>query len=419
MKRGMKIRRILSVVLIMLILTTLVSSCGSSGKTRTVADPETAPHVTLALRSGIYVDAIESCLADFESENQVICDIVELGEEELHTEIMEDAKNETGKYDLCMVDGSWMAEFTAEKALLNLSENGYEIDDDIIEGTRKICYSDGDVYLAPYYGNVTVLLFSKNVVEKAGYSADDMTCLKEYMDVCKKATENGNLGFMYRGDSANNYVVDFLPILLSYGGWVVDDNNNPTIDTPQFKEAMDFYKELIATGKAEKRDELIMAIANGAAAMAVGWPGWYTPTAKSSSDYIAITGKVTDDDNAYNANVYGIWAIGIPDNCPNKELSMKLFNYLMDKDVQKSTIEYGGVPCRYSSLQDEDILAENPQFHAVFDALEGGVYRPVMKEWPDFYTVLVEEMSKIISEEKTVEDGLKDAQRKLEEILGN
>ncbi len=412
------LKRFTSVILILIMTLSLVS-CGMQKKPEQIltVDPDTATHITLALRSGIYVDAIESCLIPFEEENRIICDIVELGEEELHSGLINDAANDTGAYDLCMVDGSWMAEFTSKGVLMNLSENGYELDSDIIEATKEICYHDGDVYLAPYYGNVTVLLYNKRVVQKAGYDGSQLTSLKTIKEVCDKAKQYGNLGFMYRGDSENNYVVDFLPILLSYGGWVVDENNNPTVNTKQFKEALRFYMQLIESGKAESRDNLIMAIANGAAAMAIGWPGWYTPTARSSSDYIALTGKTTDSAVAYNANVYGIWTIGIPENAPNKELSLELLKYLMDPHVQMQTIDSGGVPCRYSCLTDQKVLKENPPFEAVFQALENGVYRPVMEEWPDFYKILGAEMENIIKGKKTIDEGLQDAQNSLEALM--
>ena len=68
--------------------------------------------------------------------------------------------------------------------------------------------------------------------------------------------------------------------------------------------------------------------------MGIAWPGWYTPTADSAADYIALSGKATDDAQAYNANVYGIWCLGIPSNSQNKELAAELLTYLMDPEVQ-------------------------------------------------------------------------------------
>ena len=50
-------------------------------------------------------------------------------------------------------------------------------------------------------------------------------------------------------------------------------------------------------------------------------------------------------------------------------------------------------------------------------ALEGGVYRPVMEEWSQFYTILGREMKLMIEDKKSVPQGLEDAQRDLEEML--
>lgn len=69
----------------------------------------------------------------------------------------------------------------------------------------------------------------------------------------------------------------------------------------------------------------------------------------------------------------------------------------MDADAQKSTVPSGGVPCRYSSLQDGDVLASCPQYEVVRKALERSMYRPVIAEWPQFYTTLGTEMDNIVT----------------------
>lgn len=373
--------------------------------------------LTLALRSGTYAEVIKQCLPEFEEMYNVKTEVLELAEDDLHSKLALDATNGSGAYDLCMVDGSWMAEFTANGVLADLGELGYELDDDIIPATTAICYYDDALYLAPYYGNVTVLLYNKEIAEEAGYTGDTIDSLEDILAICKNASENGKLGFIYRGDTENNLVVDAMPILLSYGAWVVDEDNNPTVNTPEFKEAMNFYMELIATGEAEVKDDLIASVDNGSGAMGIGWPGWYVPTEDSAADYCAISGKASADSEAFNANVYGVWTLGITANSTNKELTAALLAYLMDKDVQKSTVEYGGVPCRYSSLQDEEVLAQYPQYKVVCQALEGGVYRPVIEEWTDFYTILGTELGNIVNGVKTVDEGLDDAQALLESEL--
>ena len=394
-----------------------MTACGGSSSSEGDSSSSGSTELNLILRAGTYADVIKECLPTFEEEHNVTINVQELSESDLYSGIALDAINADGSYDLCMVDGSWMAEFTENGVLANLSELGYELDDDIIPATTSICYVDDDVYLAPYYGNVTVLMFNKANVEAAGYTADTIDSLEDILTICKQAQADGKLGFIYRGDGQNNLVVDFLPILLSYGGWVVDDNNQPTVNTEEFKNAMNYYLELIGTGAAQVKDDLIASVDTGSGTMGIGWPGWYTPTADSTADYIALNGVATEGGEEHNANVYGIWAIGIPANSQNKELAAELLTYLMDPDVQKSTVASGGVPCRYSSLQDPEILETYPQYEVVCQALESGVYRPVIAEWTQFYTTLGTEMDNIINGIKTVDQGLADAQTELEELM--
>lgn len=393
------------------------TSCFEKSSVKHYTNSQPKEILRLVLRSGIYSSVIKNCTASFEKETNIYCDIVELDEAPLYNALLDNAKSATGQYDLCMVDSSWMAEFAARNILSNLTTLGYSLDDDIIPATKTICYQNGDLYLAPYYGNVTVLLYNKIMIKEAGYEVDEIDSVEDLLKICNFQKKRHNLGFVYRGDSQNNIVVDFLPILLSRGSWVVDEQNNPTINTYEFSEALYMYKHLIRTGRATGKNDLIAAIANKSAALGVGWPGWYTPTRNSSMDYIALIGKYREEDSPNNANIYGIWTIGIPENSAKKETAKKLLSYLMNKNVQKSTVAYGGVPCRYSSLKDEEILQKFPQYNAVCKALEGGVYRPVMKEWTQFYTILGNKMEMMLKDEISVPQGLEEAQKELEEML--
>ena len=410
-------RKLLTLVLAGAMVCSLAACGGNNNSESSETSADGRTQMSIALRGGVYADVLKECLPAFEEEHNVTIDVQELSEEDLHTSVALNATSAEGAYDLCMVDGSWMAEFTDAGVLANLTELGYELDDDIIEATTSICYVDDNVYLAPYYGNVTVLMLNKAIVEEAGYTTDTVDSLEAVLDICQQAQANGKKGFIYRGDNQNNLVVDFLPILLSYGGWVVDENNQPTVNSEEFVNAMNYYMELIATGEAQVKDDLVASVDSGAAAMGIAWPGWYTPTADTPADYIALNGKATPDAEANNANVYGIWCLGIPSNSQNKELAAELLAYLMDPEVQYGTVASGGVPCRYSSLQDEEVLTQYPQYEVVCQALESGVYRPVIAEWTEFYTTLGSEMDNIINGAKTVEEGLNDAQAALEELM--
>ena len=188
---------------------------GGSTADNTSADPT---QMTLILRGGTYAEALKASLPDFEAEHNVKIDVQELSFDDLHTGIALDAVNSTGAYDLCMVDGSWMAEFTENNVLANLSEMGYSFDDDIIPATTTICKVDDNIYLAPFFGNVTVMLYNKQLIADAGYTPEDITTFEDLKVIAQKTKDAGKTGFLIRGGSADNIVSDFIPHLLVHAG---------------------------------------------------------------------------------------------------------------------------------------------------------------------------------------------------------
>ena len=417
-------KKALSLILALAMALSL-AACGGS-KTETPADNggSTADNtsaeptqMTLILRGGTYAEALKASLPDFEAEHNVKIDVQELSFDDLHTGIALDAVNSTGAYDLCMVDGSWMAEFTENNVLANLSEMGYSFDDDIIPATTTICKVDDNIYLAPFFGNVTVMLYNKQLIADAGYTPEDITTFEDLKVIAQKTKDAGKTGFLIRGGSADNIVSDFIPHLLVHGGWVIDENNQPTVDTPEFKAAMQDYLDLYALGGTMDKDDIVAAINGGTAALGQAWPGWYVPTADTNANYTVIPTKLNDSDTPKNTSMYGVWCIGIPNNAPHKDLALELLEYVMSPEVQLASIEVGGVPCRTSCLLNEDVLATYPQYETVCAALQTGVYRPVIAEWTQFTNILGTEMDNIIQGTKTIDQGLADAQTQLVELM--
>ena len=406
---------------LVLALTMAVSlaACGekapAAGSASGAADEPTK--LTLILRGGTYADVIKAALPDFEAANNVTCEVLDLSFDDLHSKIALDAVNEKGAYDLCMVDGSWMAEFTANNVLANLSQLGYSFDDDIIPATTSICKVGEDVYLAPYFGNVTVMLYNKQLIADAGYAPEDIQTFDDLMAIAKAANAAGKKGFLIRGGSPDNIVSDFIPHLLVNGGWVVDSDNKPTVNTPEFKAAMEEYLALYKLGDTMGKDDIVAAIDNGDAALGQGWPGWYVPTADSKASYTVIPTMLNSSDAAKNTSMYGVWTVGICNNSQNKDMALELLKYIMSPEVQLASIDNGGVPCRYSCLQDEAVLAKYPHLSIVCSALESGVYRPVIEQWNDFTTILGTEMDNVIQGTKTIDQGLADAQSQLETLM--
>lgn len=377
-----------------------------------------AVKMTLALRGGTYGEVIKQCLPEFEKENNCTIEVLDLEFDDLHSKIALDAANATGTYDLVMVDGSWMAEFTENGVLTDLAAAGYSFDDDIIPATTDICIADGKTYLAPYFGNVTVMLYNKELVKAAGYTGEgDIVSWEDVSKIAEATKAAGKNGYVVRGGNPDSILSDFIPVMLANGAWVIDENNQPTVNTPEMKQALEAYKALADTGATMEKDDIVAQIDNGEGALAVGWPGWYSPTADTAGSYTVIPTQLTGSSESVNTALYGVWCIGVPENAPHKDLGVKLLSYLMDAEVQLSTIEAGGVPCRYSCLKNEDVVKAHPTLATVCDALEKGVYRPVIAEWTEFTTIFGTEIDNYMQGSKSLDDALATAQSELESLM--
>ena len=416
-------KKLLTLVLA-LAMTLSLAACGGdnqaadSGNSGDAGSGE-ATKMTLILRGGAYGESLEAMLPAFEEEHNVDIEVMLMSFDDLHTGIALDAVNEVGTYDLCMVDGSWMAEFTENGVLANLSELGYSFDEDIIPATTEICMVDDDIYLAPYYGNVTVMMYNKQLLADAGYAPEDIDSFQDIQDIAQKtrAADSSKNGFLIRGGSADNILSDFLPHLVVHGGWVVDENNQPTVNTPEFKAAMEEYLALYKLGSTLDKDDIVASVTAGETALAQIWPGWYVPTADGPANYTTIPTKLNDSDTEKNVALQGVWCIGIPNNAPHKDLALELLEYVMSPEVQLASIENNGVPCRYSCLTDPTVLETYPHLQTVCGALETGVYRPVIEEWTEFTNILGTEMDNIIQGTKTMDEALAYAQEQLEQLM--
>ncbi len=120
--------------------------------------------LTIAVRGGSHVDAMEAVKGAFETANNVKIEILGLESADLKQKIGLDSLNETGELDLIMIDDPWMPEFAESGIMANLTEMGYVEDEDFAAASRAIGkdpYGEGDVYALPYSGNVMLFFYNK------------------------------------------------------------------------------------------------------------------------------------------------------------------------------------------------------------------------------------------------------------------
>ena len=372
-------------------------------------DPET---LTLILRAGTYADVLKEAIPAFEEANNCKIEFSEETFDDLHTKIALDAVNAEGAYDVLMLDGTWMTEFTENGVLANLSDMGYKFDEDIIPATTAAGVdADGNIYMLPYYGNVTIFMYNKDLIDKYNEGVVPSTW-NGVLELSQKMKADGVDGYILRQGAGDPNVTDFLPVLKAFGGWVLnEDFSEVTLNTPEAKAALEFYIDLYKAGNLLDKDNMVAAVNNGSAAMAVGWPGW------GASNYTVIPTKVSDDSAEQYTSIYGCWFLGMAENSAKKDLALKFLEYAMDPEVQLATVSKGCVPCRESSLLNKDVLAEKPNLEVVYGALSTGTYRPAVGFYTDLVNTFGPYLDSAVMGTMSVDDALAQGQAACEALL--
>lgn len=410
-------KRKLSILLILCLVVTLFAACGGSGEEEG-AGTEPAKLV-VAARGGSHVDVLEAVKADFEAENNCTVEILGLEATDLKQKVSLDSQNKVGAYDLAMADDPWMPEFCEAGLFANLTELGYAADSDFVKASLdigKYPYGEGDIYALPFAGNVQLLFYNKQVLDDAGFSVPESW--EDVLAVAKAVNgKDGKVGYVIRGQQGNPIVSDYLPILWAYGGDVLDDNWNITIDSKEAKDALKLYMDLLKNGANYEKNDIVAAVSDGKAAMSLGWPSWYISGETAAAEYAEIPSKATASSTAYSTGMIGNWMMGVTANSGNSELAMKFLEYVTSAEVQKKAAEYGGVPTRTSVFTDSGLLAKYPYFETILVSTENSVVRPRLTLWTDIETAYGTELSSAISGTKSIDQALADARAAIESIM--
>ncbi len=111
---------------------------------------------------------------------------------------------------------------------------------------------EGRIYGLPMSADASVLLWNKKLFRQAGLDPEkgptNWDEVKEYASKVN-ALGNGIKGFYFPGACGGCNAFTFMPLVWASGGDIlVDGGKRATLDTPQMRDAVNFYRDLVAKG---------------------------------------------------------------------------------------------------------------------------------------------------------------------------
>ena len=361
-------------------------------------------------------------------------------ENTIRQRITTDVSTGSGQFDIVQI-GLYETPIFAKrgwlKELANLPAD-YDLDD-VFKSLRDGLSYQGKLYALPFYGESSMLMYRKDLLEEKGLKMPDQPKYEDIKKIADALTDKakGVYGITLRGKPGWGENMGFIDTLINtYGGTWFDMKWNPTIDTPEWKKAITFYVDLMKAdgppgASANGFNENLTLMTSGKAAMWIDATvaGGMLENPKESQvagkmGYAPAPIEVTPNGSHWLWS----WAIAIPKAAKQAEAAEKFAVWATSKDYLKLVAEDAGwarvPPGTRKSTYDNPEYQKSPFAAATLQAMQSadptnpcikpvpytGIQFVLIPEFQSFGTVVGQNISGALAGKLTVEQALKDSQ---------
>lgn len=227
-------------------LRALLGAC-AVGAIATTAFAET---LTIATVNNGDMIRMQGLTDDFTAKNPGIeLEWVTLEENILRQRVTTDIATKGGQYDV-MTIGTYEAPIWAKQGwLVELDDLGADYDvDDLLPAIRGGLSVDGKLFAAPFYGESSMVMYRKDLMEAAGMEMPGAPTWDDIKAAAAAMTDKDNevYGICLRGKAGWGENMAFLGAMAnSYGARWFDEEWNPQFDTPEWKATLTDYLDLM------------------------------------------------------------------------------------------------------------------------------------------------------------------------------
>lgn len=159
-----------------------------------------------------------------------------------------DVASQGGQFDVLTI-GSYETPIWARRDwLLPLQlPASYDVND-LLTPIREGLSSDGQLYAVPFYGESSMLYYRKDLFDQAGIAVPEQPTYTQIQQWASRVHDpaNGVYGICLRGKPGWGENMAFLSTLVNtFGGRWFDMEWQPTINTPEWKNAVSYYINLL------------------------------------------------------------------------------------------------------------------------------------------------------------------------------
>ncbi len=229
-------------------ISSLYAATAISALSATGAFAETT--VTIATVNNGDMIRMQGLASEFEAQHPDIkLEWVTLEENVLRQRVTQDVAAKGGQFDV-MTIGTYEVPIWGQQGwLVSLNDMSDEWDaDDLLPAIRDGLTVDGELYAAPFYGESSMVMYRKDLMEKAGLEMPEAPTWDFIKEAAAAMTDKENeiYGICLRGKAGWGENMAFLTAMAnSFGARWFDEEWQPELNGPEWTEAVNFYMDLM------------------------------------------------------------------------------------------------------------------------------------------------------------------------------
>ena len=206
--------------------------------------------VTIATVNNGDMIRMQGLVSEFEAAHPDIkLEWVTLEENVLRQRVTQDVAAKGGQFDV-MTIGTYEVPIWGEQGwLVSLNDMSDEWDaDDLLPAIRDGLTVDGELYAAPFYGESSMVMYRKDLMEKAGLEMPEAPTWEFIKEAAAAMTDKENeiYGICLRGKAGWGENMAFLTAMAnSFGARWFDENWQPELNGEEWTQAVNFYMDLM------------------------------------------------------------------------------------------------------------------------------------------------------------------------------
>ena len=365
---------------------------------------------------------------------------VTLEEGVLRQRVTTDIATKGGQFDI-MTIGMYETPIWGKKGWLKELKTDAAYDaNDLLPAMRSGLSVDGKMFAAPFYGESSMLMYRKDLTDKAGITFVERPTWDQVRDAAAKIHDpkNGVYGICLRGKPGWGDNAAFLTTMVNtFGGQWFDMKWKPQLETKPWKDAITFYVDMLTKygppgSSANSFNEILALYNEGKCGM------WIDATIAASfitdpkqskvADKVAFAQaptKVTPK----GANWLWAWALAIPAGTSKADAAQKFVSWATSKEyieLVAKTNGWASVPtgtrkstyanpefqkaAKFASAEKLAIDTANPNDSTLPKSPYVGVQFAAIPEFQAIGTAVGQQMSAALAGKTSVDAALKAGQ---------